>query len=327
MTHFPLTPVTTTGAPTPMPPETPTPSPPPFAALGLSAQELTGHDVPPLAALCRAKVDFAAELRDAAIRKDYKKIKNLIECGADPNTVIFHFPHPISILGYACVKGRAELVDILLRLGATPSFVMMAKAFAAGHDDVVRILSKYVDINTLDATGMSLLHRACLNVDAAAVDRLLKLGADIHLPSRDGFPPLVLAFRLERANPDAKSTVMAKLLDAGASIEAGHAALTPLTVACLWNNLDALTFLLGRGANPNAVMSEGGATPLAFCCRGAVNVAIFDKVLDAGGRMSWDTAMEQLGSDDHETVLKRAHFILATFLEITRPIASRYSQH
>jgi hypothetical protein len=149
--------------PTPPPPE---PPPPQFRALEGSVRELSQHDVPRLADLCRAKVDLRSALRDACETDDVERIKRLIECGANPDTFVSDPFDPmagtIPILAYACILGKADLVECLLRHGASPALWMMAEALKEGHEDVVQIMSQHVTIDTLDPIdGLSLLHRAC----------------------------------------------------------------------------------------------------------------------------------------------------------------------
>ena len=150
----------------------------------------------------------------------------------------------------------------------------MFYAFVHGEDEIVSIFSKYLSIDTL-YDGRSMLHWSCF-LEASLVERLLKLGANVRKPDHQGFPPLVLAFSQQEGSFQSKATIMARLLDAGGDIEIGGPA-PPLLIACCWNNLDALTFLLERGANPNPIVR--GTTPLVHCCLPQVNVAVFKKLL------------------------------------------------
>jgi Ankyrin repeat len=311
-------------------PPPPAPPPPPqFRALEGSVRELRQHHVPRLADLCRAKVDLASALRDACETGDVERIKRLIECGANPDTFVSDPFDPtagtIPILAYACILGKADLVESLLRHGASPALWMMAEAFACGHDRVVKIMSQHVSIDTLDhRTGMSLLQTACHQHDAHALDRLLALGANVHTFSREGYSALILAFQGNQGNPRSQRRVMKKLLDAGADIETGHGSLTPLVVACRQNNLEAVSLLLQRGANPNAPV--GDINVLALCCGPEVGVSIFAKLLDCGAWLPWHRGLELIGDgNDEVSVRKRHYFIMAWHMYVNRlPLQSRY---
>jgi hypothetical protein len=322
MAQFPLPPLTIGG--TAPPPAPPPPSPPRLAALG-SVREIRAYDVPRLADLCLAKINFVELLEDACGVGDIGMIQKLIECGADPDTFVSDPFDPtagsIPILAYACVLGDAALVEGLLRHGATPGRWMMADAFACGHDKVVSIMSQHVGIDTLDhRTRMSLLETACYLQNVHAVERLLLLGAKVE---SQGIPPLIWAFQRAEGDPLAQRQIMERLLDAGADIETGHRGLTPLGLACMSNNIEAVSLLLERGANPNALV--GHVNILTLCCKPAVNVPIFAKLLHSGARLPWQRGLELIGDGDDEiSVRKRHYFIMAWHMEVNRPVQKRY---
>lgn len=301
-------------------PPPPAPPPPPqFRALEGSVRELRQHHVPRLADLCRAKVDLRSALRDACETRDFELIKRLIECSANPNTFVSDPFDPtagtIPILACACILGKADLVECLLRHGASPALWMMVGALKEGHEDVVQIMSQHVTIDTLDhRTGMSLLHRACFEADPARVAWLISHGADVKLTSNAGTPPLILAFRDGNADLNDQLKVMGILLDAGADIEApnsdGH---TPLSVACDLNELEVVSLLLRRGANPNAELPDE-LTPFKICCFGQTALPIFTKVLEHGGKLPTGVALRLIGRGRDETSCAKREQLMTAFV-------------
>ncbi len=134
-------------------------------------------------------------LQEAWIHRDFGTIQALLERKAiNPNSFIFDFEHLegsyLPILAHACRRGDTQLVSCLLTHGAQPAFWMLAAAFEAGQDDVVGLMAKRVDIDTLRG-GISLLHSACYRLDVSAVDRLIRLGANVKKRAGTGAEVLV----------------------------------------------------------------------------------------------------------------------------------------
>jgi ankyrin repeat protein len=202
---------------------------------------------------------------------------------------------------------------------------MLAMAFDAGHDDVVRLMAKHVDIDTLEG-GISLLHTACIRLDQSAVERLIGLGANVKKQTDRGVAPLVLVLSLGAgADSDRQVAIMTKLLDAGADIETGFKDLTPLALACRDNRIRALSLLLERGADPNADLGRG-VLPLSMCCDPGVTSEIFIKLVEGGGRIPLSDALWLIGNGpDVESARKRVCIIAAwNGPHHSRPVAKRY---
>jgi hypothetical protein len=229
-------PTTIRGTTATPPQETPASSPPlPFAPAvhGLPAH----HTVPSLAQLCFATLDAAQEL------------------------------------GKACRDGDIELVRILLRNGAVPTFEMLKEAFTNHHDAIVALLkSKGVSIDTLTEGG-SLLHTTVYHHQVEPIDRLIELRANVNHPDMTGEPPLILAFQKEGTKPATTREIMLKLLDAGADIEIRSRGDTPLIAAARQNNFTAFSLLLDQGADTD-VWSHEGYTLLQLTSVPEINPAI-----------------------------------------------------
>jgi len=210
---------------------------PPGQAFGNVVGELVYHGEMRLSG---PELNPSSLLQEAWAARDFGTIRALLERQVvEPNSFILDLEHPdqgsLPILAHACRRGDTELVACLLMRGARPVFWMLAEAFEAGHDDVVRSLARHVDIDSLHG-GISLLHAACVRHDVPAVDRLIRLGADARKPTSAGAGALVFLFT-PGADPDRQIAVMTKLLDAGADIETRFRDLTPLALACRDNRL------------------------------------------------------------------------------------------
>lgn len=215
----------------------------------------------------------------------------------------------------ACERGDREMVRFLLKEGAVPAYWMMEAAFKNGHDDIVAMIADRVGgIDHIEDHhfGNSLLHTACLSGDPTAVSRLIRLGADVNKPNQRGMTPLHLV-SCGIGDPAAKLSVMAKLLDNNADIDAKFKSSTPLCLACLSNQHTVVSFLLASGADANINLAEGDpdgieVRPLDLCCGPKVSAEIFIKMAEAGARTPLDEALTAIGDGiDSASVQKREY--------------------
>ncbi len=177
--------------------------------------------------------------------------------------------------------GNIEVVQVLLRAGArvdsrdkygrTPLFY----AVEHEHADVLAALLAAGALPSLrDSQGRAALHLAALRPAGAIMEALIAGGASPGRGGERGFTPLHAA-----CESKARGTVEA-LLDAGAV--PGHrwneALRSPLMVACMFGNLNAVELLLPRLSARQINMrdraygtEDTGDTPLsvALCCAGA----------------------------------------------------------
>jgi ankyrin repeat protein/cell wall assembly regulator SMI1 len=116
-----------------------------------------------------------------------------------------------------------------------------------------------VDPNVLDSPNKSnALSGAACKGNAEATAALIAAGTDVNNMDIIGFTPLCQAALIGKAT---NIEVMRLLLDAGADIEAGKGS-TPLMMAS--RSVQAMKYLLDRGANPNATRPTQG-TALHVC--------------------------------------------------------------
>jgi hypothetical protein len=261
-------------------------------------------------------------LQEAWIFRDFRTIEALLEGKlVNPNSFIFDFEAPegryLPILAHACQRGDTDLVRCLLDHGAQPGFWMLATAFDAGHDDIVRLMAKHFDIDTLRG-GISLLHTACIRLDVSAVDRLIGLGANVKKQTNREVAPLVLVLTSGAgADSDRQVAVMTKLLDAGADIEARFRDLTPLSLACFHNNIAAVSQLLKRGAKTDPHL-DTTRTVIEVICEPSVSVEIFEMVVVHEPRL-WFSARAQLDGLDDEQSRRKIICMHHTRAPLNRP--------
>ncbi len=245
-------------------------------------------------------------LQEAWVARDFGTIQALLEAKVvNPNSFICDFEIPeggyLPILAHACRRGATDLVSCLLKHGAQPAFWMLAEAFEAGHDDVVELMAKRVDIDTLRG-GASLLHSACFRLDVSAVDRLLWLGASVKKRADIGAGVLVLILTSD-ADPDRRVALLTRLLDAGADIETRFGDLTPLGLACWHNNPVAVSCLLKRGAKTDPQL-DSTRTVINAICHPSVSAEIFELVVTHEPRLWFSARKSIVGLGDEQSRLK-----------------------
>jgi ankyrin repeat protein len=187
--------------------------------------------------------------------------------------------------------------------------------------------------------GTTPLHRAVQREDLAAVESLLKAGADAKAANRYGVTPLILAAttgngpiteRLLRAGADANSAMpdgetvlmtaartgkveaLQALLVKGADVKRREPAKgqTALMWAAAENNAAAIKVLVEAGANVQERSGSGSFTPFLFAVRGG-HVGASRALLEAGAKI--DDALPD-GTSALVLATLNAHYELAAFL-------------
>jgi len=107
--------------------------------------------------------------------------------------------------------------------------------------------------------GTTPLHRAVHNNDAAAVDRLIKAGANVNARNEYG------ATAILEAVDSGNTAILEKLLKAGADANSpGPDGMTPLMIVARNTSTKAAKLLLDHGANVNAVEEQKKQTALMW---------------------------------------------------------------
>jgi len=107
--------------------------------------------------------------------------------------------------------------------------------------------------------GTTPLHRAVHNNDAAAVDRLIKAGANVNARNEYGSTAIL------EAVDSGNTAILEKLLKAGADANSpGPDGMTPLMIVARNTSTKAAKLLLDHGANVNAVEEQKKQTALMW---------------------------------------------------------------
>ncbi|MEX0762123.1 MAG: ankyrin repeat domain-containing protein [Dehalococcoidia bacterium] len=159
-----------------------------------------------------------------------------------------------STLLAAAYSGAGEIVDLLLSHGFQPD---VFEAAAAGQTDTLGILLDNEPglSNTYSHDGWTALHLACFFGHTHAVTLLLQNGAHVDTWSKNsmGNQPLHAACAGMGSHQ-----VVQKLLDAGTPVStAEHGGYTPLHLAAARGDLELVSLLVRRGADPTAKTDKG----------------------------------------------------------------------
>lgn len=178
---------------------------------------------------------------------------SLIQEGADVNATNSSMQTPVH---FAVSSNLPELLYALIIAGAkvdvrdsitgdTPiHYDIRYCMFTTMYRNNLAVLVKYgCDINAVNYNGLMPIHMACkLRSTESMLVELLKLGADVNVPSHDEYkrPPIYFAID----NPVPSKTIVA-LANAGANLRAIiGSGLTPLQYAVSRRNMDAVKTLL-----------------------------------------------------------------------------------
>ena len=162
-----------------------------------------------------------------------------------------------------------DMIEILLEAGANPNLqIKLQPTYRSLKDDR--------GADTMLVDGATPLLRAAKGHDVAAIELLVKHGAHINLPNRDGTSPLMAAAGVQANSIDtrgeyttplvskyARDTIEV-LLASGADInQTDQIGRTALHGAAGWGWNDAVQILAKNGANLEA-KDVGGLTPLDY---------------------------------------------------------------
>ncbi len=156
----------------------------------------------------------------------------------------------------------AALLALLVATAATPPDSPVADAAMRGDlDQVTELLRSGADVNAPQSDGVTALHWAADNGDAALAGVLIYAGANLGpLTRNDAYTPMHMAARGGHAE------VIALLLDAGAdpAVATSRTGVTPMHLAAKAGSGEALGALAAGGAEVDARDHQWGQTPLIF---------------------------------------------------------------
>ncbi len=164
-------------------------------------------------------------------------------------------------------RARYGAVAALLALGAIsaaappPDSPVADAAMRGDVEDVRKLLRSGADVNAPQSDGLTALHWAAGNGDAALADVLIHAGANPGpLTRNDAYTPMHMAARGGHAE------VIERLLEAGAdpAVTTSRTGVTPMHLAAKADNASALRALAVGGAEIDARDHRWGQTPLIF---------------------------------------------------------------
>jgi ankyrin repeat protein len=151
-------------------------------------------------------------------------------------------------------------------------------------DEFQAALESKIDINEKDRLGRTALTEALLEGANANAQALIEAGADVTIPGREGYTPLILA------SNNGDLGLLEAILDKGANPRRSNdAGMTALHTACRSTAEDAVLSqivgaLLRAGADPNAADSQGFTPLMVAASRGRKDALIL--LLDKGARIN-----------------------------------------
>ena len=156
----------------------------------------------------------------------------------------------------------AALLVLLVATAATPPDSPVADAAMRGDLDQVReLLRGGADVNAPQSDGVTALHWAADNGDAALAGVLIYAGANMApLTRNDAYTPMHMAARGGHAE------VIGLLVEAGAdpAVATSRTGVTPMHLAAKAGSGEALRALAAGGAEVDARDDQWGQTPLIF---------------------------------------------------------------
>lgn len=227
------------------------------------------------------QADGTTALHWAARHGDLETVELLIRAGANVKAANRYGMTPLAL---AATNGDAPIVEALLKAGEDPNAVVsvtgdtaLMLAARTGKTDAINVfLNHGADVNKTNNEGQTALMWAAAAKNAAAIKLLIEHKADVNAKTHPAPPPKPLdtifsapypvggmtALLFAARQNDLESTKA--LLDGGAGINLGAAdGTTPVLVAILNGHYSLASFLLDKGADPNAADSKGRAALFA----------------------------------------------------------------
>ncbi|XP_076449414.1 uncharacterized protein LOC143285862 [Babylonia areolata] len=168
------------------------------------------------------------------------------------------------------------------------------RAVRAGHlEEVVAMLDKGHDVNTVNFNGMSGLHLAAKEGHVGVMVELLNRGANPEVRTQKENTPLHVAALARQTN------VTRLLLDRGADVNAASkTGFTPLYLAAQENGADIVDMLLQAGADQR-IHTVDGFSPLAVAVQ-QENAEVISVLLPNWRKTAADFALRLLTANMHE---------------------------
>ena len=195
----------------------------------------------------------------------------------------------VTSLMIAASKNDLQIVEFLLDKGADPMLenVRGRNAFFIASDYgsiavIDRLLSCGFSIDSRDEDGFTPLMHAAACAKVQAVNYLLEKGADPFLIGEKNEWSL-LHFSSQGGNVIIIETFLSRGLDINKK-DNSTSNITPLILTIVYNNLEAMKYLLERGADPTLEDNSRIVSSLHLASIGG-NIAIIDAILSSGANI------------------------------------------
>lgn len=223
-----------------------------------------------------AELDGATALHHAVWLDDARMVELLVRSGASVNAANVHGITPLSL---ACTNGSANVAKLLLAAGADPNTATpegetaLMNAARTGNEELIALLlERNANVNAAEKwRGQTALMWAAAEGHVAALEQLLKAGADLSVRTKVGFDAFLFAVREGRID------AARALLKAGANVNdvlppriprrtganefgSQQPGVSALDLAVSNAHFELAATLLDAGADPN--YSGPGWTPL-----------------------------------------------------------------
>ncbi|GHU18821.1 hypothetical protein FACS189472_07700 [Alphaproteobacteria bacterium] len=174
-------------------------------------------------------------------------------------------------LGYAVLKNHYDIVELLLKNGASPHGLLstdtvyvrsaLAEAIFQNNHKMIALLKKHgADINHKDEDGNTDMHRIG-HMNSNDIEKLLKSGADVNAKNSNGLTALS-NYYFPHGSADPEIEILKKY---GANINEFHDG-TALTSSTYEQDVGKAETLLKNGANPE-IAGKGDVTPLHMAAK------------------------------------------------------------
>jgi len=164
--------------------------------------------------------------------------------------------HGVSPLMLSCYYKMPKITEVLLT--CVDDLSLFEAAATGQFDKVAYLLNTHPDkIDDYADDGFTSLGLACYFGHYEVARLLVLKGADVNLPSKNGFN----VYPIHSAAAGNYTNILRLLIESGAQVNVKQqAGSTPLHAAAQYGNLDMLIILLENGAEVNVRM-EGGKLP------------------------------------------------------------------
>ncbi len=213
-----------------------------------------------------AQADGTTALHWAAYHDDAKMAQALLTAKANVSSANRYGVTPLSL---ACTNGSAKMIALLLKAGGDANSALpggetaLMTASRTGMAEAVKVLLEHgAKVEEKETSrGQTALMWAAAEGNVAVIELLLKAGADLHAKLSSGYTPLLFAVRegrkeavaaLLKAGADVNETVVATS-GKGRIAAAPKAGTSALILAAANGHYELASFILDKGADPNAI--------------------------------------------------------------------------